>query len=100
MYQASSIMPLTVFHVTQLGTLKKLFLSDDIAVIKNDTISPDSIKLISSFILLSLAVALRTLSHVTDLTASESREDTADMMILFSMPVTSDSESEVCMPGP
>jgi hypothetical protein len=24
MYQASSIMPLTVFHVTQLGTLKKL----------------------------------------------------------------------------
>jgi nitrate reductase beta subunit len=34
----------------------------------------------------------------TDLTASESRENTADMMILFSMPVTSDSESEVCMP--
>jgi hypothetical protein len=32
------------------------------------------------------------------LTVSESREDTADMMILFSMPVTSDSESEVCMP--
>jgi hypothetical protein len=32
-------MPLTVFHVTQLGTLKKLFLSDDIAAIKNDTIS-------------------------------------------------------------
>ena len=59
---------------------------------------PDSIKLISSFILLSLAVAVQTLSHVTDLTASESREDTADMMILFSMPVTSDSESEVCMP--
>ena len=59
---------------------------------------PDSIKLISSFILLSLAVAVRTLSHVTDLTASESSEDTAGMIILVSMSVTSDSESEVCMP--
>jgi hypothetical protein len=39
MYQATSIMPLTLFHVTQLGTLKNLFLSDDIAAIKNDTIS-------------------------------------------------------------
>jgi hypothetical protein len=56
------------------------------------------IKLISSFILLSLAVVVRTLFHVTDLTASESSKDTADMMILFSMSVTSDSESEVCMP--
>jgi hypothetical protein len=36
--------------------------------------------------------------HVTDLTASESSEDTADMMILVSMSVTSDSESEVYMP--
>jgi hypothetical protein len=36
--------------------------------------------------------------HVTDLTASESSEDTAGMIILVSMSVTSDSESEVCMP--
>jgi hypothetical protein len=58
---------------------------------------PDSIKLISSFILLSLAVAVQTLSHVADLTASESSEDTADMMILVSISVTSGSESEVCI---
>ena len=43
-------------------------------------------------------MAVRTLFHVTDLTASESSEDTADMMILVSMSVMRDSESEVCMP--
>ena len=42
-----------------------------------------SIKLISSFILSSVAVVVRTLSKVTELTASESIEDTTDIKTLF-----------------